>query len=224
MKAEASAASSLTLTAYGIEEVSSVQSYKKLGQAQLSSGSQDTIYTVPPGTVTICNVIVVTNVSSATRTLQVWHVPNGGSVGNSNILINNLSLSANAVMVWNKGEITVISGTTGTIKYIPFYVEGIVVDEETIFDGFFFENNSTILKITLMVKEIVTGSNLTIDLLKDGAEQTKIATLSDGSVYETTDIADTAYLTTERFGLKVKSVGSTTPGKGLTVLVHWRET
>ena len=109
LKSEASAASSLTVTAYGIETASEVTSYKKLGQAQLTgAGTQDTVYTVPASTVTVCSVIVVSNANASARTLKLWHIASGGSPGDSNALINTLSIPGNGILVWNRGNVTIL--------------------------------------------------------------------------------------------------------------------
>jgi hypothetical protein len=106
-------------------------------------------------------------------------------------------------------------------KYITFYNEGNAVDEETIIDGMYFDNTIGINKITLHAKTAPTGANLTVDILKDGAEQSKIATLTDGSTYEKTSITTEYYSPLERFGLKIKSIGSGVSGAKLTAIVNY---
>lgn len=108
IRAEASAASSLTVTLYGIENASSVDSYKKLGQSQLTgSGTKDLIYTVPSSTESIVSMILVANINSAPVTLNLWHVPNAGSAADGNILIPDVTIAGNSILVWNKGDITI---------------------------------------------------------------------------------------------------------------------
>ena len=107
IQAEASAGSSVTITAYGVESSTS-ESYKKLGQAQIASGSKTTVYTVPSSTVTVCSTLVAVNTSSSSVTLTVYHVPNGGSAGDSNTLFSEISLDAGATLVWNKGDISIV--------------------------------------------------------------------------------------------------------------------
>ena len=106
-------------------------------------------------------------------------------------------------------------------KYITFNYEGLAQDEDTIIDGFYFNNPVVIDKMTLIARVAPTGADLTVDLLKDGAEQTKIATLATTSTYELTTLGRAPYAITERFGLKIKSVGSTEPGQSLTAVVHY---
>jgi hypothetical protein len=106
-------------------------------------------------------------------------------------------------------------------KYITFNYEGLCQDEDNIIDGFFFNNSVAVDKITIMARVAPTGANLTIDLLKDGAEQSKVATLTDAGIYEVTAITTEYYAIDERFGLKIKSIGSTEPGQSLVVVVHY---
>lgn len=118
IQAEASAASSITITCYGIETASNTDTYKKLGQSQLTgSGTQDTIYTVPASTSTVCSVIIIANTASSARTFKLWHVPNGNSPGDGNALFEDIDICANSTIVWNKGEIQEIpipDSTVGT--------------------------------------------------------------------------------------------------------------
>lgn len=106
IQAEGSAASSFTITLYGIETVSGSNTYKKLGQSQLTgSGTQDTIYTVPANTSTICSVITIANTSGIQKTIKLWHVPNGGSPGDNNAILGTITIPANTTIAWNKGNL-----------------------------------------------------------------------------------------------------------------------
>jgi hypothetical protein len=109
-------------------------------------------------------------------------------------------------------------------KYIAFYYEGLCQDEDTIVDGFYFDNSVAIDQLTLFTRVAPTGSDLTVDLLSDGAEQSAVATLTDGSSYEETTIVTKYYTSSERFGLKIKSIGSGEAGQGLTIIVHYYDT
>lgn len=101
---------------------------------------------------------------------------------------------------------------------LPIYHEGFVADEEIFFDGLLFPTDTIISSVSLSVREAPVGANLTIDILKGGIEQSKIITLTAGSTYETTNIAAT-FATTERFGLKVKSAGSSVEGSGVSIVL-----
>lgn len=109
IKAEASAASSITVTAYGIEITTSAETYKKLGQVQLTGGgTKDTIYTVPASTIVVCSNIVIANTSASARAVSLWHVPSGGSAGDNNAIFKTVSINGNTTIVWNKGNIQVV--------------------------------------------------------------------------------------------------------------------
>lgn len=116
-----------------------------------------------------------------------------------------------------------VSSVYSPIKMVNFYFEGIVVDEDIIIDGIYFNQSSYIRKITINARVAPTGANLTIDILKDGSEETNLATLTDASLYETTSLDAIEFSSAERFGLKIKSVGSTNPGQGLNITVHYSD-
>lgn len=106
IEAEASAATSVTITLYGIETSSGTDTYKKLGQSQLTgSGTQDVLYTVPADTSTICSVIIIANTASDSKNINLWHVPNGDSYGDDNALFKALTIEGNTSVVWNKGNL-----------------------------------------------------------------------------------------------------------------------
>jgi hypothetical protein len=114
-------------------------------------------------------------------------------------------------------------GTYGATKrkYATFYYEGVCQDEDIILDGFYFNNKVAIDNVTLHARVAPTGANLTVDLLDEGAEQSRVATLTDASIYEKTVVTTRYYESTERFGLKIKQIGSTEAGQGLTVTIHY---
>uniref|UniRef100_A0A6M3J7X0 Uncharacterized protein n=1 Tax=viral metagenome TaxID=1070528 RepID=A0A6M3J7X0_9ZZZZ len=106
IQAEASAASCITISSYGIETASGVDTYKKLGQAQLTgSGTQDILYTVPASTSTVCSVLIIANTSDIMRTVKIWHVPNGQAVGDEYLLFGTVNVKAYTTVVWNKGSV-----------------------------------------------------------------------------------------------------------------------
>lgn len=115
IQAEASAASAITVSCYGIETASGTDTYKRLGVAQLTgAATQDTIYTVPASTVTICSVIVIANTSGSARTIKLWDVENGGSPGDANAILGTVTIAANSSIIWNKGNITEIPNAAGS--------------------------------------------------------------------------------------------------------------
>lgn len=117
-----------------------------------------------------------------------------------------------------KGE---LAAATPLKNYITFHIGGVAIDEEIIIDGFLFNENVTISKVTIFAREAPTGAAFTIDFLKAGVEQTKIATLAAGVKKQSTTISALTYTTTEEFGMKIKSVGSTLEGSEFTIIVHY---
>ncbi len=106
-------------------------------------------------------------------------------------------------------------------QYLTFHIGGVAIDEEVIFDGFYFDEDVDITKVTLYAREAPSSAALTLDFIKNGTEQTKTVTLADGSKKGTTAITGLSYTTLEEFGMKVKSVGTTDPGAEITILVHY---
>ena len=111
----------------------------------------------------------------------------------------------------------------GGFKYLPIICEGNAVDEDTFFDGFTPDQNIVITKVTISARTAPTDADLQIDLLKDSAEQSVIATLTAASNYETTDITDTTITSSETLGLIIKQIGSTLAGEDITVVLHYKE-
>lgn len=121
IQAEASASSSITITCYGIEDDGSDKSYVKLGQSQLTgSGTQDTIYTVPADSTAMCVMVVIANITTESRYVSLWHVPNGDSAGDSNAILSDVSIPANSTLVWNKGNIQQFP-STAAVKNVLLY-------------------------------------------------------------------------------------------------------
>lgn len=89
------------------------------------------------------------------------------------------------------------------------------------FDGHFFQQAATIKKIGLFCQEAPIGADLTVDILKDGVADSKIATLTDASNFELTDIVDTNFSIAQRFGLKIINVGSTDAGNILYATIYY---
>ena len=106
--------------------------------------------------------------------------------------------------------------------YLNVHLGGAAIDEEIIFDGFFFDETVTITEVTLYARDAPVGAALTIDFTKDGVEEANIATLADGVKKQATVISGLSYTVAEEFGLKVKSVGSTGPGVEITIIIHYQ--
>ena len=102
IQAEASAATTITITLYGMERTATGTDYKKLGQAQIASGSQTTLYTLPADTTAVVSQLIAVNVDGSKQTFDLWHVPNAGSVADTNILLNDMELNSKQTWIWGK--------------------------------------------------------------------------------------------------------------------------
>lgn len=71
---------------------------KPLIQAKFASATDHTEYTVPGSTRAIIDKFTATNTDSSARTVSVNLVPNGGSVGASNLVTSVLSIAAGVSM------------------------------------------------------------------------------------------------------------------------------
>lgn len=107
-------------------------------------------------------------------------------------------------------------------KSITFPMFGTFVDEFTIFDGYRFQGAVTIKAVELHLNEAPTGANITVDILIDGAEQSRIATLTAGSRDERTNITDLAVTSSQDVGAIIKSIGSIVKGAGGTIVFHYQ--
>ncbi|MBI4384131.1 MAG: DUF2793 domain-containing protein [Nitrospinae bacterium] len=103
---------------------------------------------------------------------------------------------------------------------LTFQYSGLAIDEETIIDGVRFQASATVTKIGIHAREAPAGAALTVDILQNSAEQSRVATLADGATKQITDITDINFSTAQDFGLRIKSVGSTAPGNELTVIIY----
>ena len=103
IQATSSAATCITITLYGMEKSSTgVNSFKKLGQAQITNSGTTTLYTLPASTVTVVSQLVAVNTDIVKRTFDLWHVPNAGSAGNTNILLDDMELTSKQTYIWGR--------------------------------------------------------------------------------------------------------------------------
>jgi len=107
-------------------------------------------------------------------------------------------------------------------KVLPIPIFGNFVDEFIVLKDFYFPADVTILKIGIHADNAPTGANATLDILKNDVEQSRIATLNDGARGQTTNIADISFLTTDKFELKWKTIGTTNPGEGGIIMVYYQ--
>jgi hypothetical protein len=70
-----------------------------LDQDNIASTSLTTVYTVPASTSTIIKEITLANTTSSVATFSVYRVPNGGSGGATNAILEDVQLAANSITV-----------------------------------------------------------------------------------------------------------------------------
>jgi len=137
---------------------------------------------------------------------------------------------SNGYIVNNTGQVFINGEVLGTgLKCVSFYYEGTAQDEDYIVidstsgQGFRFDEDVTITDITIHARVAPTGASLIVYPIKNETEiGASSATLTSGSYIAKTDIADiTITADTDRFGLIIKQIGSTEPGQGITVVVHY---
>ncbi len=107
-------------------------------------------------------------------------------------------------------------------QVVCIHLGGAAIDEEVIFDGFYFDEDITITKVTLYAREAPVGAALTFDILKNGVEMAKTFSIADSAKKANAALAGVAFTTLEEFGMKVKNVGSTTEGSEVTIVVHYQ--
>jgi hypothetical protein len=74
---------------------------KRLGQAQIASGSQTTLLTVGAGENVKVKCIIVVNTTATDRTVELWDVKNGASPTDANKVLPDLTVPANDIVhIW----------------------------------------------------------------------------------------------------------------------------
>jgi hypothetical protein len=119
------------------------------------------------------------------------------------------------------GTITAIDGLN---KFVSFVYQGTVIDETYIREFFYFEKTVTIFKIGGYVQEAPTGAAIIVDLVKNGVEQSRLFTIPVGLNAPLTPITitDLEFKPTDKLDIKIKQVGSVTPGAGLQIDLYYR--
>jgi len=101
---------------------------------------------------------------------------------------------------------------------ISFLFDSHLIDEEIFATIDSFVGNVT--KIGLELGENADAA-VTVDILKDDVEQSKIATLTANTKQETTTLATTEFHS-NKFALKIKNTGSdSAPGQSLTATIFY---
>ena len=72
---------------------------KTLGQSNVLSASNSTIYTVPASTTTLLKTIWICNTTTSDVTLELWNVPNGDSATDGNKLMDLRTIPASDFVV-----------------------------------------------------------------------------------------------------------------------------
>lgn len=78
----------------------------RFGPVILASGDdKTTIYTLPSNKTAVLNCINICNATSTSKTVQVWVVGVGITAGNTDAIINGITIPAYGVLTWelNKG-------------------------------------------------------------------------------------------------------------------------
>lgn len=118
-----------------------------------------------------------------------------------------------------KNAIDDVGGLFAVVIPSPFLAE----NGKVFYDGLVFQEDVTVKKVSVYAMKAPTGQDLKVDLLLDGAPQTKIATLTDAANFELTDIADQDYASGQRLGLKYTQIGSGEEGNGITVTIYYQK-
>jgi len=160
------------------------------------------------------DTVILNEVHTFTNTgivLKIRFTGSGtGSINNWAYLYNPDSLETNYLTI------------PSARKQKDFYYEGILQDEDIIVNAWYPDNSITIDKITLNVRSAPVGGNITVDIMKNGVEQTLISTLVASSTYQVTSLTTTAFTAVDRLGLIIKSIGALgTEGEGLLVTIHY---
>jgi len=112
------------------------------------------------------------------------------------------------------------SGLTG--KYcVSFLFDSHLIDEE-LFGIFYLPDNASITKIMLFIGE-TADQDIQVEVYKNDVATGQIATLSANTVSELTTFGSSIdFLSTDKFSLKIKSIGSeSAPGQSLTAVAYY---
>lgn len=90
---------------------------KPLVNAKFAASSANTEYTTPASTRTIIDKCTATNTTGGAVTLSVWLIPSGGSRGNSNKIIDAVSVPANTCKDFSELQNQIL-GTGDTIDIL----------------------------------------------------------------------------------------------------------
>ncbi len=92
------------------------------------------------------------------------------------------------------------------------------------YDGWVVQENLKITKGSLFAVTAPTGAAIVVDILINGAVQSKFMTLAALAIHQLTDITDLVVTAGQRVGLKFTQVGSNNPGNGIIATLHYELT
>jgi|SRR5687767_12829321 len=107
--------------------------YKRLvtGAPAQVGVTDTTIYTCPASTSAVIKKIAIVNTSGTDRTVKINHVPSGGSVGPTNVILNTTTILAgggatddDAILLLQAGDfISAIASAAGAITVVLYGIE-----------------------------------------------------------------------------------------------------
>jgi hypothetical protein len=130
--------------------------------------------------------------------------------------------------LYGRGGYTVPSSTVvpvdGLNKIVSFVYQGTLVDETYVREKFYFQRSVTIYKVGGYIQEAPVGASIIVDLIKNDVEQSRLFIIPAGATAPTAPIVLTSivYTPTDKLDIKIKQIGSTTPGAGLQVDLYYR--
>jgi hypothetical protein len=108
-------------------------------------------------------------------------------------------------------------------QMVSWAYEGMAQLNDFIVDGIKMQNVVKLTFIELGAQGAPAGADLEITLTKNTVPTTAVATLTDGSRSESTNIADQVFDTTDAIGFKITQIGSTFAGEGITITLHFEK-
>jgi len=126
-----------------------------------------------------------------------------------------------SVQVKNNQQVGLMQDMDFVYQYLKVDIGGEAIDEETIFSGFFFPERVTIDGVGIFAREAPVGAAFLIDFLRDTIEEGLTITLAAGAQDQSTAV-NVDFTAAEEFGVKVKQVGSTTPGAEIGILIRYK--
>ena len=106
------------------------------------------------------------------------------------------------------------------MSVLALHFEGTPVDEKE-FVKFQFDVAVKVTRVNISADTCPSGADVTLDICKDGVEQSTILTLADGDTEGGNELSsELSFDTSEYFSLKFKSMGAT-PGESYTFVIHY---